>query len=256
MAKARTRRRPPTPPPAGPRRSSPWLVTAVLAALLVATVAIMVIERQSTPPPPPRAKPTASDRAAPRALVRAANAVGFRPTTEPGVGRIEGAPASAAPSPTGQHLLRPGALAPRFTLRTPQGQPVRVPVVGTPTLVEFFATWCPHCNAEAPHLRALSRAFAGRVAFVAVNADSEDAASVFAYHRYFGLAYPALVDPSGSPRGSFRRAGALGRWSTAYGVGAYPTFYLIGRDGRVRWASDGEQPDALLRRLLTRAAGG
>ena len=63
-------------------------------------------------------------------------------------------------------------------------------------------------------------------------------------------------DPSGSPRGSFTQPGALGRAARAYGVGAYPTFYLIGPDGRVVWANDGEQPDALLRQLMSRAAGG
>jgi thiol-disulfide isomerase/thioredoxin len=250
--------RPARPDPAAPQpgRSSAWLVTAVLGALLVATVVVMVVTRKSAPPPPPRATAPSADKNAPPALVRAANAVGFVPTTEPGVGQIEGAPASAAPAPRSDHLLARGRPAPRFTLRTPQGEPVTVPVAGKPTLIEFFATWCPHCNAEAPHLRALANAFGSRVAFVAVNADSEDRASVFAFHRYFGLPYPALVDPSGSPRGSFQKPGALGRAATAYGVEAYPTFTLVGRDGKVVWASDGEQPDALLRRLLTRAAGG
>ena len=38
-----------------------------------------------------------------------------------------------------------------------------------------------------------------------------------------------------------------------YGVRAYPTFYVIGADGRVMWADDGEQPDILLQQLLQRA---
>ena len=66
-------------------------------------------------------------------------------------------------------------------------------------LLEFFATWCPHCNAEAPHLRRLySSLKKTRYAFVSVNADGEgsDSEPVFAYHRYYGLRFPALLDPS------------------------------------------------------------
>ena len=81
-------------------------------------------------------------------------------------------------------------------------------------LLEFFATWCPHCQAEAPHLSKLARELKPQgVEFVSVNADSEDAASVFAYHRYFGLPFPSLVDP-GQPTGSFTQQGGRGPVST------------------------------------------
>ena len=77
-------------------------------------------------------------------------------------------------------------------------------------LLEFFATWCPHCNAEAPHLQRLYASLPkSRYAFASVNADGEDAASVFAYHRYYGLSFPALLDPSGTP-GNFHKPGAGG----------------------------------------------
>ena len=88
---------------------------------------------------------------------------------------------------------------------------------------------------------------------MSVNADSEDAASVFAYHRYFGLPFPSLVDP-GQPTGSFTQQGGRGPVSTAYNVESYPTFYVINPHGTITWASDGEQPDALLRQLLLKAA--
>ncbi len=43
--------------------------------------------------------------------------------------------------------------------------------------------------------------------------------------------------------------------SRAYRLGYFPTFYVIDPTGRITWRSDGEQPDALLRRELRRAAG-
>jgi thiol-disulfide isomerase/thioredoxin len=237
-------------------RSGRWIGLLLVTLAFLSTAVLVVLRTTSAPPPPPPAKATSSDLDASPALIRAARAVGFSPTTEPGVGQVERKSAADAPSPYSKILLKPGTLAPGFTLRTPQGQAVSVPATGKPTFLEFFTTWCPHCNAEAPHLRRLALQFASQVAFVSVNADSEGAPSVYAFHRYFGLPYPALIDPSGSPRGSFHKAGGLGRWARAYGVQAYPTMYVIGADGRVRWAGDGEQPDALLRQQLRAATGG
>jgi hypothetical protein len=84
---------------------------------------------------------------------------------------------------------------------------------------------------------------------VSVNADGETAPSVFAFHSYYGLQYPALVDPSSRP-GSFNGQGAAGKVSTEYSADAYPTFYVIDPLGKITWRSDGEQPDALLEQEL------
>jgi peroxiredoxin len=239
------------------RRDPAWIATAVVGFVLAAVVGTLVAHRQTGPAPKP-APAGAADRNAPAALVKAADALNFTPSSEPGTGVVEGKPASAVVAPYSTHLLKPGTVAPGFTLRTPQGQTVSLAQYrGRAVMLELFTTWCPHCQAEAPHLRSLALALGtSQYAFVSVDADSEDAASVFAYHRYFGLPFPALLDPTGTPRGSYTQSGGLGRVAQAYGVGAYPTLYVIGTDGRVVWASDGEQPDAFLRKTLVAAAGG
>ena len=223
--------------------------------VVIAMIVIALVEHRASPAVAPPATPSAADRDAPAALVAAANAVGFHPTTEPGVGEIESRPASAAGSPTSTVLLPVGSTAPNFTLKTPQGQSISLSDYrGKAVLLEFFATWCPHCNAEAPHLRRLYSALPkSKIAFVSVNADGESAPSVFAFHRYYGLAYPALVDPSSHP-GSFDNPGTAGTVSSQYGVESFPTFYVLSPKGRIVWRSDGEQPDALLRQLLERSA--
>jgi peroxiredoxin len=223
------------------------VVIAVVVGVLLAT------RTTSSTPPPAASSP--GDAGASAKLVAAAHAVGFHPTTEPGVGVLEGLPASEALPPSNAHLLAVGAKAPSFTLKTPQGQAVRLSDYrGKTVLLEFFATWCPHCNAEAPHLAKLYRSLPrSRYAFASVNADGEDAASVFAFHRYYGLPFPSLLDPSSQP-GSFHQQGAAGPVTNEYRVETYPTYYVVDPNGRIAWRSDGEQPDALLKQELADAA--
>ena len=223
---------------------------------LIAVVVVLLLTTRSSPKTAPQSTNiSAADRNASTSLVNAANAIGFHPTTEPGVGTMEGQPASAARPPSNPKLIPVGKQAPSFTLDTPQGTAVSLSSFrGKAVLLEFFATWCPHCNAEAPHLERLYASLPkAKIAFVSVNADGETAPSVFAFHRYYGLQYPALVDPSSHP-GSFNVQGAAGRVSTEYQVEDFPTFYVLDPHGKIVWRSDGEQPDALLRQQLLAAA--
>ena len=270
-ARLKKERRIAPPPPVGKQRPLAertrliWAATGGLVIVVGIVVGVLLATR-STSTPPPAAAPSASDQNAPAALVKAADAVGFHPTTEPGTGELENLPASAArswggsrlrPRPSTPDLLPIGSKAPAFTLKTPDGRTVSLADFrGKAVLLELFATWCPHCNAEAPHLKQLYATLPkSRYAFVAITGDGEDAASVFAFHRYYGLQFPALLDPSSQP-GSFHQEGASGPVSTAYQLHAFPTFYVITPTGKIAWASDGEQSDALLRLELQKAAGG
>jgi cytochrome oxidase Cu insertion factor (SCO1/SenC/PrrC family) len=117
-------------------------------------VVILLSTKSSPKTPPPAASVSASDASASPALISAAQAVGFHPTTEAGVGEVEGKPADAVSTAADTNLLPVGATAPAFTLETPQGAKVSLASYrGHAVLLEFFASWCPHCNAESPHLR-------------------------------------------------------------------------------------------------------
>jgi peroxiredoxin len=259
LREERRRAQTPTPPAAKKHASGAgnlrlvWIATGGLALAVAIVVAVLVATRSSPKVSAP-APATGADQAASPALVKAADAVGFHPTTEPGVGEIEGQPASAAEPPSNPDLLAVGTAAPNFTLQTPQGQRVSLSQFrGRAVLIEFFATWCPHCNAETPHLRAIADSLPKGSAVLSVNADGESAPSVFTFHRYYGLPYPALLDPSAQP-GTFDNPGAAGPVTTEYNVAAFPTFYVIDPHGLIAWADDGEQPDALLRQELRQAA--
>ncbi len=189
-------------------------------------------------------------------LDKAADAVGFQVSTGPNVGVVENLPADTTLLPPGRSLLPVGTAAPDFTLFTPDRKKVRLSDYrGKTVLLEIFATWCPHCQAEAPHLLRLYNALpASNVVFLSVNGDSEDAASIHAFTRYFGLPWPALLDP-GSPAGSFRQEGGIGPVSRAYGLSYFPTFYIIDAKGRIAWRGDREQPDMLLLQKLRDVSG-
>jgi peroxiredoxin len=243
--------------PLSRRQRQVFAITLALA--LVITLGVAVLLATTTPTPPPRAVTLpAADRNAPPALVRAAEAVGFYPVAAPGTGSIENAPAAAANPTSSTDLLPVGTEAPPFTLKTPAGKAVSLSEFrGKAVLLEIFATWCPHCAAEAPHLRELANSLpASKYAFVSIDGSGADAPSVFAYHVFFGLPFPALLDPDpNAPAVTFPAHGPTGPVSRAYHTTYFPTFYVIDPKGRITWRSDGEQPDALLRQELRRAAG-
>jgi thiol-disulfide isomerase/thioredoxin len=187
----------------------------------------------------------------------AADALGFRQTTGADVGVVENLPPDTPLLAPSKSLLPVGAAAPDFTLSTATGQAVRLPAYrGKVVLLEFFATWCPHCQAEAQHLAKFFASLpSDRFAFLSVNADSEDPPSLYAFERFFKIPWPTLLDP-GTPAGSYKQAGGAGPVTRAYGVALYPTFYIIDAKGRIAWRNDREQPDMLIAQKLQDAEGG
>jgi thiol-disulfide isomerase/thioredoxin len=235
----------------GMSKKARFRIAVILVGVLVAAIVVGAILAHSSNGPLRVVTIPKADRNASPALIRAAEAVDFHPLTQDGTGQIEDEPAAAAKPPITSDLLPAGSRAPSFAARTPTGTVVRLSDLrGKAVLLDFFATWCPHCAAESPHLQKLFASLdPKRNAFVAVDANGENAASVFAYHVYFQLGFPAVLDPSAHAV-SFPHHGHMGPISKSYRVGAYPTFYVLDGEGRIVWRSDGEQPDALLRQEL------
>lgn len=200
--------------------------------------------------------PSVSSAPAKDSLDAAADALGFRQTTGADVGVVENLPPDTPLLAPSKSLLPVGAAAPDFTLSTATGRTIRLSEHrGKVVLLEFFATWCPHCQAEAQHLTKFFPSLPpDRFAFLSVNADSEDPASLHAFDRFFKIPWPTLLDP-GTPAGSYKQAGGAGPVTRAYGVALYPTFYIIDAKGKIAWRNDREQPDLLIAQKLQDAAG-
>jgi cytochrome c biogenesis protein CcmG/thiol:disulfide interchange protein DsbE len=85
-----------------------------------------------------------------------------------------------------------GQPAPDFTLTTFGGQAVRLSDFrGRPVVINFWASWCPPCRAEAPTLGNVARAeqAAGRAAFIGIDTrDQEESAREFLAD--FSIPYP------------------------------------------------------------------
>jgi cytochrome c biogenesis protein CcmG/thiol:disulfide interchange protein DsbE len=134
--------------------------------------------------------------------------------------------------------------APPLALRPLEGGP-KVSLAslrGKVVVVNFWASWCRPCKAEAPRLEAASRKWRGQgVVFLGIDANdfSSDGKRFVAKH---GISYVNLVDGRGS---------SIGRW----GVTGFPETFFIDRQGRavehVPLEIKAEEIDAGIRKALS-----
>ena len=151
-----------------------------------------------------------------------------------GIGGLPTAIPGATPFLVGEARegLQRGDMAPELEWTNPDGTPGRLlDLDGNPVRLEdlrgrlvmlnFWATWCPPCQAETPVLRELDEAYRDQglsIVGIAVQETTPD--NVREYAERYGLEYPIAFDASAD---IFDR----------YRVYALPTQVFIGPDGRV-----------------------
>ncbi len=140
----------------------------------------------------------------------------------------------------GKVAPRPGFAAPDFSLPLLDGGSVRLSSLrGRPVVLNFWATWCPPCQEEMPHLQAAAAAAGERAVFLGVD-DAEPAADVRAFLQSHGVTYPIALD--------------TGATADLYGAYSLPVTFFIDKDGVVRDVIDGAVSPAVLEDRL-RALG-
>lgn len=110
---------------------------------------------------------------------------------------------------------------------------------GTPTLVNFWATWCAPCVREMPLLQELADRYPDRLHVVGIAID--EPGKVGAFVERLGIDYPILIGTS-DVRATQTRFGNPN--------GMLPYSVLIDAKGIVRWRHLGELEEDVLRDTL------
>jgi cytochrome c biogenesis protein CcmG/thiol:disulfide interchange protein DsbE len=127
----------------------------------------------------------------------------------------DAAPGSLPPAP------RVGFAAPDFTASTLDNATVRLADLrGRPVVLNFWATWCPPCLQEIPHLIDAARGYDNRVVILGID-NGEPAATVRTFADDRGLNYPIVLDPTFEITDLYR-------------VDGLPTTFFIDQDGIIR----------------------
>ena len=72
------------------------------------------------------------------------------------------------------NLLRPGTVAPDFTLRTADEKDIKLREFrGNYVVLDFWASWCPPCVGEMPDIQKAYDAHKQEIQFIAVNMDQK-----------------------------------------------------------------------------------
>ena len=111
--------------------------------------------------------------------------------------------------------------APDWTLKSINGEPVTLSAVTRerPTILFFWASWCPYCKALMPHLQSILLEYGADVEILAVNFREDGDAAKF--RREAGYGFTLIPDGDDVAR--------------AYGVWATPGLLIVDRERRVHF---------------------
>lgn len=153
-------------------------------------------------------------------------------------------PAGAATIPRFRHA-RAGKLirsAPAFEVKTLDGKTASLKAMkGHPVVINFFASWCPPCRAEAQGIQRAYAAFKGRgVRFIGI-AVQDEPQDVKEFIKEFNWGFPVSIDENGE-------------LMNAYGVYGMPKTIVVDRQGIIAYERLGaiseEDLTAQIRKVL------
>jgi peroxiredoxin len=137
-----------------------------------------------------------------------------------------------------------GDKAPNFTLDTVDGKSKLnfSNYTNKPTVLVFWASWCPHCQKEAPRVQNIYNKFKAKgVNVVGISAD-EDVSEARNFVTSYRLTFPNAH--AGSPAGL--------KVINDYGVEGVPAIFVIDKGGVVKALYIGETDEATIQAQLAK----
>ena len=101
--------------------------------------------------------------------------------------------------------------APAFRLKSLEGETISMDSYeGNYVVIHFATTWCPFCNAEAPHLEKLFQYYKDKNVKVLI-IDVKESEKQFSKQlkERFNLTFPILLDPDGATAAKYAPPGIL-----------------------------------------------
>jgi peroxiredoxin len=120
-----------------------------------------------------------------------------------------------APAASAEWVAQP------FTLRTPEGKQISLADYrGKILVLEFFASWCPHCHDAVEDLNELATKYPGKLEVLAVATSEEDPHDLPVFIEETKPNFPVLVDQTD-------------KVARMYRVLMFPTYFVLNGEGKV-----------------------
>ena len=114
---------------------------------------------------------------------------------------------------------------------------------GKVVILDFFATWCPPCRAEIPHLADIQNAYKGKVQIIGIlMEENKDDLEIQKFEQEFGINFPVANSPQ-----NFALSDALG------GIRSLPTMVMYDTNGDYFTHYVGAAPQEMIEADIQRA---